>query len=193
MGCHTWTYKKVTALSEEEKQYFVGKEISELKDWWGFSIPIDEVVEEVTEWFNNDPQKLFAKEKRTSKKYALDMVQKYKDKLKDYQENGFEAFIRDYSSKPTAILKSYNGELYINIGFDDPCRVYGYPEEKFTDVDEFINWLKVTDNTIGYYQSDYDGFENNVEFIEGFTEGLEKEIKDYFKLHGEDNLLIEFG
>lgn len=187
MGCHTWVYKKVKALTEEEKYVLVDKEIKSLQMWWGFKHSTDKVIREVEEWFANDEQGLFVEETRSPVQYALDMIKKYYDKLNDYQENGFDAFIRHKQKDVGATLIKYNNELYVNIGFDTPCRVYGYPEDKFTDIDELIDWLKNTDNIIGYYVN------NSCEFIEGFTDELENEVRNYFKKHGEENLLIEFG
>lgn len=186
MGCHTWTYKKVTALSEEEKAGFVNKELDFLENWWGFKKPVEDVIRTVEKWFETQSE-LFEDETKTPTEYALDMIKEYKDRLNNYKSKGFEAFLNEYGDKLSSVLIEYNGTLYVNIGVDTPCRVYCYSEKEFTDVDEFINWLKVTDNSFGYYSYECS------EFIEGFTVGLEQQIRNYFKLNGEDDLLIKFG
>lgn len=186
MGCHCWTYKKVEYLTAEEKQYFVDKELTELKKWWGFKKSTEKVINTVKRWFNNDEQGLYEDVKETPEEYALNMIQSYKDWLHDVQEKGFDAIIANKDNSITPLFKVYNNKLYINIDFDYPCRVYGYPKEEFTDVNEFIEWLKITKYAIGYY-------ENNGEFTSGFTEDLEKNIRAYFKKHGENSLLIQFG
>lgn len=186
MGCHCWTYKTVESLTDEEKQYFVNKELDELKNWWGFKVSNEKVIKTVTKWFNSDKEGWYKDVTETPKEYALNMIQEFTAKLNDVQEKGFDAIIANKDTSITPLFKEYNNKLYININFDYPCRVYGYPEEEFTDVNEFIEWMKITKHAVGYY-------EDNGEFISGFTEGLEKNIRSYFKKHGESNLLIKFG
>lgn len=182
MGCHTWTYKKASSLTEEEKKHFVDKEIKDLENWWGFNETHKKVILTVEKWFKDG---LISKDISPTQ-YALDMIQEYKNKLNDYRENGFDAYIRYHKNRCGAEMKTYNGELYVNIDFDVPCRVYGYHEEKFTDVDMFIDWLNNIDETFGYYN-------DSDEFVEGFSDKLEKIVRAYFEKHGKENLLIEFG
>lgn len=186
MSCHTWTYKKVSALSKEEKQKFINKEIDFLKNWWGFKKPFSKVVDEVSEWLKHQPQ-VFEEEfaGRTPEQYAKDLIKEYQNKLNLYENQGFSTYLIEYRHNSHELI-TYKDETYIKIGFDTPCRIYGYREDKFTNVEDFINFLKTTDSDLGFYN-------DNNDFIEGFSSELEKRIRDYFKKHGENNLLIQFG
>lgn len=189
MGCHTWTYKKISALSESEKQDIVDKKIKDLSSWWGFNVSTDKVVERVRYWFENDKQGLWTNETKTPEQYALSMLQEYKSKLKAYQGKGFDAvveYVEEYHSE--IYVDRETKEKYWNIGFDDPFRMFGYPDVNFKNKDELLEYLKNTDNMIGYYDE-----KKEYNFVEGYTEGLVKRIDEYFEKHGEDNLYLTFG
>lgn len=187
MSCHTWTYKKASSLTNDEKQKFVDEEIKDLENWWGFK----KSIEDISSCF----QKLLKEQSlvwekefngRTPKQYAKDLVKEYTDKLNNLKEIGFDGYIQLQKDRCSSLIETCNDELYINIGFDDPCRVYGYREDKFTNLEEFIKFLKTTDSIMGYWDSDSN-------FIEGFSDELETHVRNYFEKHGKENLLIKFG
>lgn len=181
MGCHCWTYKNIESLTDEEKQHIVDEEIDNLKNCWCFLKPTEDVIRDVETWFNNEPE-LYKNITETPEEYVLRLINKYTYILNKIQENGFNAVVTHKRST----FKEYDGKLYVNIDFDRPCRVYGYPEEAFTNVNKLIKWLKISKDTVGYYK-------DNGDFVKGFTESLENNIREYFKKHGENSLLIEFG
>lgn len=179
MGCHTWIYKKVSALTDEEKENFLTNYRENYNSWWGFELTKEELMRKIAKWEIN-----YLKGK-TIEQYADDLIEKYSFRRDEANNSTFDNIVAKYGDNLTYIRRK-NRELYMFIKFDFPFRVFGYPEDKFTNVDELINWLKVTDNQIGYYDEDS-------EFIEGFSEELENRIRDFFKKHGENSLMVDFG
>lgn len=183
MGCHTWVYKKEEALRQEEKQKYIDEKISELENWWGFKFPFENIVGKVESWFKEQPE-LFERKKISPSVYARIMVDKYTEDLKELKEVGWEKYLElEKNSEKTYII---NEILFINIDFDYPFRVFGYPEETFTREYDLLQWLK----KLPQYQLEY--YNDRDEEIIGYTEELEKRIKEYYKLHGENNLFFEF-
>lgn len=193
MSCHTWTYKKVSALSEEKKQDIAQKAIEEAANWWGFKATLAELTEEVAEWMKEHPE-IFDEEEPSA--YAENMVQQFKDQLADLQEHGFEAVVK--YDRDTSNFAEHNGELYYLIGFDVPVRVRPqaggeYPEETFTDRDEFLEFLRTTDCNIWYHDIVAEGYVDHVYYHNGYSDEVIRVVKEYFAKHGEDNLYITFG
>ena len=194
MGCHARVYKKISSLTDEEKNDILQYNLNDISNWWGFKLSLNEVIDEVKDWIEQDEK--YGTEHPlfffylNVEKYAKDMVEKYSKILKDLQEKGFEA---DYiiNNRFNSSLMKYKGEKYYNISVDSPFRVYGYPENKFTNKKRLLNWLKKQpSHMIGYYMQDKD---NDWHFIEGYTNELERQINDFFEKHGEGNLLFKFG
>lgn len=179
MGSHTWIYKKVSALTDEEKENFLTNYRENYNSWWGFKSTKEELMQNVSNWGKE------YLEGKTVKQYVENMIEKYSFKRDEANNSTFDHIVTKYGENLSHIRR-WNGELYMFIKFDFPFRVFGYPEDTFTNVDELVNWLKVTDNTIGYY--DEDG-----KFVEGFSEELENRIKEFFKECGENDLMVYFG
>lgn len=171
MGCHTWVYKKVSALSADEQKRLVEEQIKRFKNDIVLRLSFDDAVKLVESFGVKKPIEW-------TKKYR----KRYEKTIADMEKNGITAL------KPLdedIEVTMHNGELYSYIDFDQPLRVFGYPTETFTSKNELLKWLKKTEYDFGYYVLD--------KFINGYNKVLEKRINDYFSKHGENNLYIEFG
>lgn len=189
MGCHTWVYKKVSALTEKEKNDIKKEALDEVKEWWGFKVSEKAFEREIFKWFKEDP-KLFDKKKLGEpKEYAKRVKKKYQDDLNKLEKGEFKETLEYRRKMSGCEVRKYNNEDYYAIDFDNPFRLYGYPEDTFTRKEELLEYLKnYNPLSVGYYDKDDD-----YKFKEGYTEELVKRIEDYFKLHGEDNLYFMFG
>ena len=81
-----------------------------------------------------------------------------------------------------------DGIIYKELYFDTIFRVYGYPEETFTDVEKLIEWLYQYDqNSI----VDYDDEMNPIE-PRGMTERLAEKLRKLWTEHN-NSLYVHFG
>lgn len=179
MGSHTWIYKKVSALTDEEKEKFLTNYREECNSWWGFKFTKEGLMKNVAKWGRE-----YLKGK-TIEQCVDDLIEEYSFKRDEANNSTFDNIVTKYGEN-LSHMRRENGELYMIIKFDSPFRVFDYPEDRFTNVDELINWLKVTDNKIGYYDEDD-------QFVEGFSETLENRIREFFKRYGENSLMVYFG
>lgn len=171
MGCHTWVYKKVSALSADEQKRLVEKQIQRFKNDIVLKLPFEKAVEMAKEWGSKNPAKWV-------KKYK----ERYEKTIADMEQNGIVA-LKPLDEDVEVINR--NGELYSYIDFDRPLRVFGYPTETFYNKKDLIKWLKRTEYEFGDYILG--------NFVSGYNKDLENRINDYFSKHGENNLYIEFG
>lgn len=184
MGCHTWTYKKISALTQEEKNNIVNEAIKEAKNWWGFQDTFENIVKKVSKWPSKYTFDIL--NGKTPEQYTVDMIDEFTEKLNRTVNEGLPYIIETLKDDSSRICE-VNGELYYKIGFNDPFRVYGYPSETFTNLESLLEWLKNYNNKIGFYD------EIQQKFIDGYTQELENNIVEFFNKHGKDNLYIEFG
>lgn len=178
MSCHTWSYKKVSALTDVEKQDILSERLVRAENWWGFELSLDQLTEKVTSWCLSTSM--------DAKQYAygmLDFHAKIRDNLK---EKGFD-YIIEFPDYCEIMSLNFNNELYFNIDCDKPFRLHERSKVLFTDQDKLIAFLKTKDSQmIVHYDDILDTF------IEGYTDGLVKSIEDYFEKHGKENLYFEF-
>ena len=184
MACHTWTYKKCSALTEEEKSKITKLEIKNISSWWGFKKTYEEIVETVKEWKNIYDFDIY--KGKTPEKYASDLISEFVQKRDDIKRQGFQ-YIIQHKEEYGAKFKTIDGEDYFLIGCDTPLRVYKYSEEKFTDCETLLDWVRTLNpKSYGYYTIKGD-------WKEGWTTNLPIIVRDYFFKHGKENLYIEFG
>lgn len=84
-----------------------------------------------------------------------------------------------------------DGKYYKDIYFDHIIRVYGYPEEEFTDVEKLIEWLE------GYDQNDvesysYDPNTGDQIITPGITDQAKAQLRKLWK-DFDNKLAIDFG
>lgn len=192
MGCHTWVYEKMDVdegtlrrikndfLSKYNRLYNVPPD--ELYDM--FNKEMDEKYPDL----NPEDRHLditkdeFAKEINHMRDYCK------RNHVLDSFKNGrlevitiFVDFNDYFEGK--RLVKYHNGNFYALAPYGaDFFRVSGYPENKFTDAENLIGWLKTRDY-VGYHGSRMES--------DGVTEELEEEIRQMFREH--PDTLVEFG
>ena len=184
MGCHTWIYKNVNSIPKKELNKILKNDIEhsyfsfieEDKQYWK-SLK--------TEWKN---------------KTIDDCYKEYDEKVSEYNRMlklADEYFaLEDNDIELCKKLNKYfnynyievDGIIYKELYFDTIFRVYGYPEETFTDVEKLIEWLYQYDqNSI----VDYDDEMNPIE-PRGMTERLAEKLRIVWT--GDKNRLdVHFG
>lgn len=195
MGCHTWVYKKFKYCDNTHKKNFLeqcNKSIEyDFEPYEQFAKEMKEIVKDYMEYYQPDSKEYkdweeYGKEENLKKRYK-----QRTRKFKPFKENGVtEDNVLKYCKLKgiDAEYKIVKGELYLNVHFNYPFRVYGYPEDSFTNKDKLLKWLYKKDpHFYGYYD------EVTYEFVEGYTDKLIERINKYFEDNGEDNLYIEFG
>lgn len=187
MGCHTWVYKRISALSEEEKTRIASeKDDFYINHWWAERKTVEELKEEVKKWFKEQPKIFNVKNCGTPREYAERIIREHEDSKKQYTEDPWKYFLKKHHDDYPVCFER-GKETYVQIDCDSPFRVFDYPEEEFTDCENLISWLKKYKGDIEYYSETKNGIAC------GFCSELEQKIRGYFKLHGENNLLIDFG
>ena len=193
MGCHTWSYRALNDSEFEEtkneliskklgrgsfarqsypklsEQEIVEKIYKDFKRGYGEGIEKSDVLV----WVRNDTECVDRLKNCTTM-----------SELARIYDNYFEDV--DY--------KVIGDKIYVQCGFDIPVRIYGYPEESFTDPEKFIKWIKESEEKQGriiseYYIYDIDGTENRVE---GYTSDMETVIKNFWQKYNND-VYVEFG
>lgn len=181
MSYHTWVYKKAKSLTDEEKKVFTDRAVKEASNWWGFKHTKEEIVDIVRGWYKNQPGLYVGS--GTPEEYATDMIKEFTERLDNLGD--FDQWLKSHEDDYPTCTK-YKGELYVNINVDYPFRFCSYSDICISSKQELLEFLQKQDpSMIGY--TDWN------DFIEGFTDELIKRIDDYFTLHGEDNLLFDFG
>jgi len=192
MGCHTWSYR---ALNDSEFEETKNKLISKKLGPGSFAqqsskLPEQELVEKIC----RDFEKVYGE--GISKSEVLVWVRndtECVDRLKNCTT--MSELARIYNNYFEDVdYKVIGDKIYIECGFDIPVRVYGYPEESFTDPEKFIKWIKESEEKQGriiseYYIYDIDGTEHRVE---GYTPNMETVIKNFWQKYNND-VYVEFG
>lgn len=185
MGCHTWAYKKISALTKEEKEKIIDAFIEKTTNWWGFKETSESLTETFEELFKKDPYR-YNSLGMTPAEYAEDIFKKFTERLKIAKSRDFEKILKYFQDDIVEIIEVEN-ELYKEIDCDYPFRLSWYTKETFQDKESLLEFLKLHEEEVSYWDED------KLKPIFGYTSELVKRIDDYFKLHGEDNLYFEFG
>ena len=201
MGCHTWAYRKIKADELEKAKTSI---IANIKDDIRYVPKNVNVEKHINDVYNELLQLYDGNENEmdySKKELANDVKENYKT-LQKVVENLENAKTAEEIAKLMIDEKLYrfyhnveyhaHGDgLYVECGFDVPVRVYGYPEESFTDAEKFIEWLKEYDSTgtrVIMYTDD--GVKKG--FSEGFNEEMEKAIRDFWEKY-DNEVYVEFG
>lgn len=193
MGCHTWSYR---ALNDSEFEETKNKLISKKLGPGSFAqqsyskLSEQEIVKKIC----RDFERVYGK--GISKDEVLVWVRndtECVDRLKNCTTMSELARIYDNYFEDVD-YKVIGDKIYVQCGFDIPVRIYGYPEESFTDPEKFIKWIKESEEKQGriiseYYIYDIDGTENRVE---GYTPDMETVIKNFWQKYNND-VYVEFG
>lgn len=216
MGCHTWIYKNINSFSKKEldenlkneieRSYFAF--IEEDKETWSKDIYdyYKDNLEIYKPQFDNDS--LPEEEKKYWKSFKTECenktiedcydeydkcVEEHNEMMKladDYfalEENDIELCKKLFNYFGSS-EHEVGGKLYKEIYFDTIFRVYGYPEENFTDVEKLIEWLYQYDQNCIV---DYDDGLNPIE-PRGMTERLAEKLRKLWAEHN-NSLYVDFG
>ena len=216
MGCHTWIYKNVNSIPKKELNEILKSDIDssyfsfieEDKETWSKSIYdyYKNNLEIYKSQFDNDSlpeeDKQYWKSLKTEWKNKTidDCYKEYDECVSEYNRMlklADEYFaLEDNDIELCKKLNKYFNYNYIEVGgiiykelyFDTIFRVYGYPEETFTDVEKLIEWLYQYDqNSI----VDYDDEMNPIE-PRGMTERLAEKLRKLWSEHN-NSLYVHFG
>ena len=216
MGCHTWIYKNVNSIPKKELNEILKSDIDssyfsfieEDKETWSKSI-YDYYKNNLgiykSQFDNNslpEEDKQYWKSLKTEWKNKTidDCYKEYDECVSEYnrmlkladeyfalEDNDIELYKKlnkyfNYNSTEV------DGIIYKELYFDTIFRVYGYPEETFTDVEKLIEWLYQYDqNSI----VDYDDEMNPIE-PRGMTERLAEKLRKLWSEHN-NSLYVHFG
>lgn len=173
MGCHTWVYKIAT---QEEIDTRKSEMIKNAKKF----------LSESKEKHMKPIYKVYCKTDEDKKDWDAWYEWRKKECLKIINDGVTD----EEAAKGDAKYVYHNDKVYIQCGCDTPFRLYGYPEETFTDKNELLDFLKKNEDNIGFYRKISD---NNYEFTKGYTLDLVNEVMKYYEKYGEDNLYFSFG
>lgn len=189
MSCHTWAY---TPLKEEDMHWFIATLLKQISYW--SCIPLEgESREDYLARRKHDLETHFMYENQEEK--DADIAGVLEDDNRDYEKyKAFASFIKsnpsfqEFHDKIDSFGEYYgwsgfptvNGRIYKECGFDVPVRIYGYPEETFTNAEKFIKWIK----------------ENNIKPERNYKEVSLKEaaklIRDFWAEYNNE-IYVEFG
>lgn len=185
MGCHTWTYRKTSTLSEDEKNLRVSTLLELYKGRYEKMLDKETYMKREIDIHDRIREDIQDYPQYTEENY-LSSLQRTKDKIQLLENSGFDGYCQIKSYDTTRICY-HNGEYYYRLHFDYPFRVYGYPEEVFTDKTELLEWLE--EYSKNHIVSTCDEDDNE---IDGYTNQLVDNINDYYEKYG-DTLLFMFG
>jgi len=134
--------------------------------------------------------------------YLIEHLQKESKKrnklIKDIENckdlESFIPFVKKWHSFVISTdFKIIDGVLYKKVGFDEPCRIFGYPQVTFKDADSFIKWIQKKEEKGKKISQLYkiEG-EKPEQLIEGFCPEMEKEIRDFWQRY-DNEVYVEFG
>ena len=216
MGCHTWIYKNVNSIPKKELNEILKSDIEhsyfsfieEDKETWSKSIY--DYYKDNLEIYKSqfDSNSLSEEDKQYWKSLKIewknktidDCYKEYDEKVSEYnrmlkladeyfalEDNDIELYkkLNEYFNYN---YTEVDGIFYKELYFDTIFRVYGYPEETFTDVEKLIEWLYQYDqNSI----VDYDDEMNPIE-PRGMTERLAEKLRKLWTEHN-NSLYVHFG
>lgn len=193
MSCHTWSYRALNDSEfEETKSRFLESKMApgSFAHQTCPDITKDEQAEKICQEYKRVYSGDITKDvvlswiKRDTECVEKLNASKTLSDLSEIVENYFD----------TADYKVIGNKVYIGCGFDEPIRIYGYPEETFTDPAEFIKWVKEKEEKEGhtisqYYLYDIDGTKKEVK---GYTPEMETLINKFWQKFNNE-VYVEFG
>lgn len=181
IDCHTWVYKNINLMSDEEIQKEIDCVIQERSSRWYMKSTADEFVTRMTEMIKDSSVTMsysMIKNRYTDARYENNIII---DNLKESKNNLDISLITEKNGFDTR-----DDNNYLFLCYDEPFKLINgeYIEDDFTDPDDLINYLYNIDiNNIMYY--------NGEDYVYGMDEVLENKIRDFFKKH--KDIIIEFG
>lgn len=213
MGCHSWTYKKVTSLSKKELDDILIQKSESKFGSFVYAYPKEKYVEAMVEdakdtiedlgKYENDEEinvswdLEFAREHldpEVSEKYwdkchqemleSKERVSKFLERTDvDYNE-WIDIYGMIHEFDP---LREHNGDMYVNVMFDTVFRCRRYSDDECLDsYDKMMKFLKETHpNLIEWYNKS-----ETKEIIHGISDELVCYLKELYK---NNDVFVEFG
>jgi len=202
MGCHTWAYRK---FKQDEIDVIKQTMLVDLKhtDYSPDDHFDDDYIEKEIKLYRSlakdEPQGGEIWKRAYDKDYLIKYLTRESKKRRELIDNinkccdieSLIPYVKKWQRFTISVdLKIVDGWIYKEIGFDEPCRIYGYYEDHFTDVDEFIGWIKKKESNGKVISRLYVHDERN--YIDGMCNEMEKAIRDYWNKY-DNNVYVEFG
>lgn len=191
MGCHTWAYRMVRLDEFDKVKSFVTNYLKASPTLVPEGVTEEEHIDKIFKDYTRDH-----KEKVTKDEIA-NIVRKGNKRVQTNLKKlekciDLKSLAKIYKSAvEDCEYTVVNGDLYVSCGFDDPCRIYGYPTESFTDVEEFINWIKEQESIKDHLISErYEQEEKK--YYTGCDKTMEEKIRAFWKKY-DDKVYVRFG
>lgn len=175
MSCHTWVYKRISSMSKDEINREIDCVINERKQRFYMSSNEDEYANRMVK---------LTKDSSVAPMSYTDAVKRYKEAREETQLI-IDKLTLAKQTGDLSVITYKNGfdtsedDTYLFLCTNTPFRCYEYTDKQFTNKDELISYIHSVDpKKIEVYNND---------------KSLEEQIYDFFKLHGDNNLLFEFG
>ena len=189
MSCHTWAYRKIKPEEEKELREYIKKNLMHDYRYIPDNVTEEDYVADMWERLSTPG---------ADEDWNLEQFEDYvsegnlriRENLQVVDTCDMKMLEKIYKDLLMATRYTfYKGSCYVECGFDKPVRIYGYPEEKFTDAKKFANWIKNKEKKLGnpicmLYTEDSQKT--------GFSEAVEKSIYDFWNKY-DGNVLVEFG
>lgn len=200
MGCHTWAYRMI---KPNEKKAVRNDIENMLKNDFRY-VPDNSTEEErinsLMKTYDDAYGDSELNESDPTKEDIVNMVQEGNKKIHEYLKIVHDCDIKTLNEIFGYVgngvkYKFLNNHIYIECGFDVPIRIYGYPEDKFTDAEKFINWIKEKEAEYGEPISEIyvkDGYYDEEKRKQGFSDIMADRIREFWK-HYNNKVLVEFG
>ena len=188
MSCHTWAYCKIKPEKEKEIRADLHERLSNM-----WSIVPDGMNEE--EYIDLKYNEVRDKYKDMTRDDVARMVHEGNTVYRQYRSEidtcDFKRLSEILENMGDTDYRAYDGCIYEECAFDKPIRIYGYPEEVFTDVDKFIEWIKKSEAEKGYAICEYYNWEDE-KYVTGFDEVAERLVRKFWQKYNNE-VYVEFG
>lgn len=193
MSCHTWAYRQIKPEEESNLRETIKKDLMADYRYVPDGSTEAEVIDRLYEKINPIDD-------RITREYITKSVRTNNPKIQKAIKEVYTCSIKELGEIYRILLgsaqyKFYDGNCYVECGFDEPVRIYGYPEDKFTDADKFIDWIKESEAEYGYPISEIyvkKGYYDEEELSRGFSDVMADRIHEFWK-HYDNKVLVEFG
>lgn len=192
MSCHTWAYRMATASELKDAKEHLTEVLKGNYQYVPDGVALDEHVDHTF----NMLQKTYGDDMFYTKEQLSDMIGKGNARIRRLiKKLQGDCTMKDVAKAyenyvGTCTYKVVGDCLYKECGFDEPCRIYGYPEETFTDADKFIEWIKASEADGKQISECYDK-EEEVEH-HGFDELMERKNRRFWAKF-DNKVYVEFG
>ena len=193
MGCHTWSYRalKNSEFEETKKRLLDAKMgLGSFAHQTCLDITEDEQADKICQKY----AKVYGRD--ITKGEVLLWIKRDTECVEELKNcttiSDLAKIIKNYFS--AAEYKIVGNKIYVECGFDEPVRIYGYHEVSFTDPFEFIKWIKDKEERECHTISEYCVYDisGNVKHVKGYTPEMEELIKNFWQKYDND-VYVEFG